>query len=186
MTISVIIPTIRKEKAIAGLINEIKGTATHMTELIVASGNGSAAQNRNIGLNRASSEFIIMCDDDTKGYALGWDIKLVETLVLLNASMVGARLLNPNGSLQNTAYGNFDLSKDYCQVRTMITAVCAFRSTKLRFDENFVGSGYEDTDFCRQLGGKFYVLNTVVVTHVNEHKKPNDVKNSAYYMRKWK
>jgi len=186
MTISVIIPTIRKEETITGLVNEIKRTATGITELIVVSSNGSAAQNRNTGLNRAKGEFIIMCDDDTKGYPKGWDIKLVKALELPDASIVGARLSNPNGSPQNTAYGIPNPSKEYCQVKTMITAVCAFRRTKLRFDENFIGSGYEDTDFCRQLGGKFYVVNTVRVTHVNEHKKPNDVKNSAYYYKKWK
>ena len=142
--------------------------------------------NRNIGLDRASSEFIIMCDDDTKDYPIGWDKDLIDILEKTNGSMVGARLLNPDGRMQNTAYGNFELEFPYVQVRTMITAVCAFRSTKLRFDENYVGSGYEDTDFCRQLGGKFFVVNTVVVTHRNEHKKPNDVKNAAYYTEKWK
>ena len=186
MTISVIIPTIRKEEEIAGLIDEIKDTATHMTELIIASGDGSAAQNRNIGLDKASSEFIIMCDDDTKDYTPGWDKGLIDILEKTNGSMVGARLLNTDGGIQATNYSCYELEFPYVQVRTMITAVCAFRSTKLRFDENFVGSGYEDTDFCRQLGGKFFVANTVVVTHRNEHKKPNDVKNSAYYARKWK
>lgn len=186
MTVSVIIPTIRTEDAISSLITEIKATTDYATELIVASNDVSAARNRNIGLNMTDSEFIIMCDDDVTGFIVGWDRELIDTLVMLSASVVGARLLNPGGQLQPVNYGNYDLSKEYCQVWTMITACCVFRNTKLRFDEHYIGSGWEDTDFFRQLGGKFYVLNTVKVTHLNEHKKPNDAVNRAYYAGKWK
>ncbi|GAG77861.1 unnamed protein product, partial [marine sediment metagenome] len=129
--------------------------------------------------------FIIMCDDDMEKFPYGWDRDLIEALKHTGASMVGARLFNPNGALQVTNYRNFDLSKDLVEVRIMITACCAFRNTALRFDENYIGSGYEDTDFCRQLGGKFFVTNKVKMVHKNEHKNPSDIRNGRYFKEKW-
>lgn len=185
--VSIIIPTIRTKEEIAGLISEIKNSVAYELDLIMASDiNKSAAENRNAGLDKAKGEFIIMCDDDTESYPYGWDRDLIDALKHTGASMVGARLLNPDGSLHATCYGNFDLSRDFIEVRTMITAVCAFRNTALRFDENYIGSGYEDTDFCKQLGGKFYVANKVRIIHRQEHKNPFDVRNGRYFWEKWK
>lgn len=190
MKVSIIIPTIKTEKEIASLISEIKSSIVHELNLIIVSGKRSVAVNRNIGMEMAKGEFVIMCDDDTEGYPYGWDRDLIDALKQTGASMVGARLLNPNGTLQKTNYKNFDLSKDFVEVRKMITACCAFRNTKLRFDENYIGWGWEDTDFCKQLGGKFFVVNTVRVVHRNEEKNPlgskeQIVKNQAYFKKKW-
>jgi len=184
--VSIIIPTIKTEREIIGLITEIKNTVYYELDLIVVSGNRSAAKNRNIGLEQAKSEFIIMCDDDIEGFSYGWDKDLIGTLEETKANMVGARLFNPDGNLQKTNYNNFDLSKDFVEVKTMITACCAFRNTTLRFDENYVGSGYEDTDFCKQLGRKFFVANRVKLVHRNEHKNPFDRQNEKYFREKWK
>jgi len=184
-TVDIIIPTIRAEVEIAGLISEIKNSVAHELNLIVVSGNRSAAENRNIGLDKAEAEFIIMCDDDIEKLHHGWDRDLVDALKQTGASMVGARLFNPNGTLQVTHYRNFDLSKDLVEVSMMITACCAFRNTALRFDENYVGSGYEDTDFCKQLGGKFFVANKVKIVHKNEHKNSFDAQNGKYFRGKW-
>ena len=190
MKISIIIPTIKIEKEIVGLISEIKGSVVHELELIIASGKRSVAVNRNIGMERAKGEFIIMCDDDVQDFPYGWDRDLIDALKQTKASMVGARLLNLNGTLQETNYRNFDLSKDFIEVETMITACCAFRNTALRFDENYIGWGWEDSDFCKQLGGKFFVINTVKVMHRNEEKNPlgskkQVAKNRIYFLRKW-
>ena len=184
--VSIIIPTIRTEEEIASLISEIKNSVAYELDLIVASGDRSAAKNRNIGLDSAKGEFVIMCDDDVEGFSRGWDRDLIDALEQTGASMVGARLLKLDGALQRTNYGNFDLSKDFIEVRTMITACCAFRNTELRFDENYIGSGFEDTDFCRQLGGKFFVANKAKVIHRNEHKNPSRTQNSKYFRSKWK
>jgi len=190
MKVSIGIPTVKTEQAIAGLIAEIQNTVHYGLDLIVVSGVRSVAINRNIILDRAEGDYVIMCDDDTEQYPVHWDKGLIDALEATGATIVGARLMNPNGSLHAVNYGNYDLSKDYIQTRTMITACCAFRSTKLRYDENFIGWGWEDTDFCRQLGGTSFVVNTVKVVHRNEHKNPIGSKhqenlNHAYYNRKW-
>lgn len=187
---SIIIPTIKTEEEIAGLITEIKNTVVHELDLIIASGRRGAAANRNVGLEQATGEFIIMCDDDIEQLPHGWDRDLIDALKKTGASMVGPRLFNPNGSLQRTNYRNYDLSKDFVEVRRMIGALNVTRNSALRYDENYLWWGREDTDFCKQLGGKFFVINTVKVVHRNEHKNPygsakQESENFAYFIRKW-
>lgn len=186
MYISIIIPTIRTKREIAEEISQIKATVANNLDLIVVSGNRCEAKNRNIGLDKAKGEFIIMCDDDIEQFPPGWDKDLIDVLKKTDASMVGARLLNSDGTLHLTNYRNFDLSEDFVEVKTMITACCAFRNTKLRFDENYKGSGYDDTDFCKQLGGKFFVANKVKIIHRNESKNQFNEQNRLYFKDKWK
>lgn len=186
MCVSIIIPTIKAEKELAEMVSQIKNTVVHELDLVIVSGDRCEAKNRNIGLDKAKGEFIIMCDDDTEGFPHGWDKDLIDALKHTGASMVGARLLNPDGSLHATKYRNFDLSKDFVEVPTMITACCAFRKSILRFDENFKGSGFDDTDFCKQLGGKFFVANKVRIIHRNECKNQFKVFNERYFRSKWR
>lgn len=190
MKVSIVIPTIKTEKEIANLILEIKNTVAHKLNLIVASGKRSCAVNRNIGLERAKGKFVIMCDDDIEQLPSGWDRDLIDALKQTGASMVGPRLLNPNGTLQRTNYRNYDLSEDFVEVRRMIGALNVSRKSDLRYDENYLAWGREDTDFCKQLGGKFFVINTVKVVHRNEHKNPygskeQEAENFEYFKRKW-
>lgn len=192
--VSIIIPTVKTEKEITGLIAEIKNTVYYELDLIVISGVRSAMINFNMGLDRAKGEFVIMCDDDTEGYQKGWDKALLDVLEKLEpegATIVGARLLNLDGTPNKVNYHDYDLSVEYSQTRTMITACSAWRNTKLRFDENYIGWGWGDTDWCKQLGGKSFVVNTVRVTHRNEHKNPlgckeQEARNHKYFKEKWK
>jgi len=189
--VSIIIPTIKIEKEIADLISEIKNTVIYELDLIVVSGRRSTAANKNIGLDKARSEFVIMCDDDIERLPRGWDKDLVDALKQTGASMVGPRLLNPDGTLQKTTYKNFDLSKDFVEVKRLIGACNVSKNTALRYDENYLWWGWEDIDFCKQLGGKFFVINTVKVVHRNEHKNPygskkQEVESGAYFNKKWR
>ncbi len=118
--ISVIVPTIRTAKEMANVLKEIRATVSPDTELILASSKESAATNRNIGLNKAKGEFIIMCDDDVYGYTDMWDTRLVDVLAETKASVVGARLLGLNGKPHPINYGSYELGVDYYQVRSMI------------------------------------------------------------------
>ena len=194
MKVSIIIPTVRTEAEIAGLIAEIKNTVYYDLDLIVISGMRFVSVNSNIGLDRAKGEFTIICDDDTERYQKGWDKTLLDVLEKLEpegATIVGARLLNLDGTLNEVNYRNYDLSVEYFQTRTMITACCAFRNTKLRFDENYKGASWNDSDFVKQLGGKSFVVNTVRVTHRNEEKNPlgskkQKIANRERFRAKWR
>jgi len=194
MKVSIIIPTIKPESELVKEISQIKDTVYYDLDLIVISGIRGAMIDFNRGLDKAKGEFVIMCDDDIEGYQKGWDKGLLDVLEKLEpegATIIGARLLNLDGTLNRVNYRNYDLSVDYSQTRTMITACCAFRNTKLRFDENYIGWGWGDTDFCKQLGGKSFVVNTVKVIHRNEQKNPlgskeQIEKNHEYFKKKWR
>jgi hypothetical protein len=75
----------------------------------------------------------------------------------------------------------------------LATACVAFRRTDLRFDENFIGSGFEDDDYCYQLRAqnpkaRFVVDNGVMVTHLNEMKNQRGRffdHNKRYFQQKW-
>ena len=69
--------------------------------------------------------------------------------------MVAARLLRKDGSLAFTMAENYDLSKDYVVVKKVPTACVAFRNDGTSFDQSFVGSGFEDDDFEKQLLFKY-------------------------------
>ena len=193
MKVSIIITTVKTEEEIEGLIAEIKETVYYELDLIVISGIRVVSVNTNMGLDKAKGEFIIICDDDTEGYQKGWDKVLLDALEKLEsegATIVGARLLNLDGTLHKVNYRNYDLSVEYSQTRTMITPCCAFRNTKLRFDENYKGWGWNDTDWCKQLGGKSFVVNTVRVIHRNEAKNPlgsrrQIIANRERFRAKW-
>lgn len=193
--VSIVLPTVHPEEKISGLITEIKNTVYYDLDLIVVSGRNGTTKDFNVGLDRAKGEFVIMCDDDTESYPKWWDKTLLDVLEKLEpegATIVGARLMKLDGvTLSKVNYGNYDLSVEYSQTRTMITACAAWRNTKLRFDENIIGWGWGDTDFCKQLGGKSYVVNTVRVIHRNEHKSPSGIRetgaaNRIYFLNKWR
>ena len=145
-------------------------------------------------MERAKGKFIIMCDDDIEGLPYRWDRDLIDALKQTGASMVGPRLLNPDGTVQKTNNRNFDLSKDFVKVARICGALHVYKNTKLRFDENYIGAGHEDTDFCRQIWkdcrGTFFIVNTVKVIHRNEEKDPlgsSETRdgNRAYFRKKW-
>jgi len=90
---------------------------------------------------------------------------------------------------------NYDMNKEFAEVeqRQLPTTLIAFRNNHIRFDEMFIGSGFEDNDFCRQFGreypnGKFVICNRVKVIHLNEMKNQKGrywEVNKNYFLKKW-
>lgn len=197
----IIIPTCKPNAVIAPLVEEIRRTAVTVHRLITVSGpDCSAAQNRNAGLERQpDAEFVIMVDDDISGFERGWDLMLIHHLqrdptVLL----VSARLMRPGkqepGPMMSSAR---DLSGPVEVVKKVPTACIAFRRTYVGFDENFLGSGFEDDDWLLRLaqerrpgghaGGRIIIDNDVKVVHANEmkHQSEHWECNKAYFEKKW-
>lgn len=140
----------------------------------------SASINRNCGLGQAKTEIVVMMDDDISGFYEGWIDGLIEPLIGDDDVVyVSANLVNRDGSLGPMMFrGNND--EKWTQVPRAPTACVAFRNDGIRFDERFIGSGFEDDDFCAKLeekydGGKFLVHNEVRIVHdnteVNQHGK---------------
>jgi len=147
---------------------------------------GSAAYNRNYGLDKSQSDIVIMIDDDVFGLRSGWAERLTSPLSDFSVLAVSARLMGKkiNGIMDYSKPGlmtcqNYNLDQPLLEVGYLPTTCVAFRKTELRFHEGFRGSGFEDTHFFWQMeknnpGGKFFICNHVRVNHKNEQKSQKE------------
>jgi len=136
-------------------------------------------------------------DDDVSGFTPGWYEEFIKPLEDKNVVMVGARLTNKDGQVVITSSGNNDLSKDYVDenIRHLPGTVIAYRRNDLgeiRWDEEYYGGSWNDTDFCEQLKakfpeGKFVINNKVQIKHLNEMKEQsaNFDNNQERFFEKW-
>ena len=191
---TLLIATVRTENEIRDLINEIKSTAITNLKLIVSSSKESVAINVNRGLNEAVGQFVIKVDDDITGFNHGWDANLIQPFSYIdNLEVISARLLNTDGSVQWTCSRDLNLFGPLSFPNNPIVPFCcvAFKKDSLRMDENFIGSGYDDADYCCQLRvknihAKFAIHNEVRIIHKHEQKNAQLSKNAIYFRSKWK
>lgn len=192
----VVIPTIKSPDEVSPLVKLIGETAGMPLRVIVTSVQGSASCNRNFGLQQSAGDIVFMLDDDIAGLSHGWAVRMMDTMQRRPLCvMVSLRLLNPDGSLQHmtggashTVYG-----EEVIQSQTIPTACIAIRHHRVKFDEAFIGSGFEDNDYCNQLrdavpGAEFVCLHNVFAIHINEKKNQGGSywkANQRYYWRKW-
>ncbi len=191
----IIIPTLKKFEEIEPMIMELKQTVKSKCKIIPTCMPGSAAVNRNFGLNKMKSHFILMVDDDVTGFYEGWDLDLFELLLREHVIMVSARLMNPDGTPGIMVGADYNLESEVIEVssKRVPTTCIMFFNDGTRFDENYIGSGFEDDDFMNQLGikypeGKFLISNKCKLVHLNEKKNQggdNWIKNKKYYLNKW-
>jgi hypothetical protein len=207
--IDVIIPTCKTQPEIADLAAEIVRTAGCSIHGVATCQSVSAAANRNWGLDHVQHAdlCVIMVDDDVCEFPQGWAVKLWATLMdkddRTGCMMASARLLNPDHTLGPMLREPPPImSAGLTVAKSLPTACIATAVGRLRFDENFIGSGWEDDDWCAQLRqkypkGTFIINEDVRVVHRNEMKNQgfikgqgpvpggNFEKNQAYYESKW-
>jgi len=193
----IIIPSCKPREALDPLIIEILATAAGRPRIIPTCLDACAAANRNFGLAMANTPNVIMLDDDISGFPRGWNTRLEAALALQpNVVMVGANLVNPDGSLAPML--GWPAGRDTDAVvqvknREICTACICLPETGLRFDEAFEGSGWEDTDFSQQLrrafpNGVWLCDAGLRVVHANEKKNQGGAifkRNRARYRAKW-
>jgi glycosyltransferase involved in cell wall biosynthesis len=200
--IDVVIPTRVQPAALADLTAQIAETAG-CAYRIVHTGNprGSASANRNLGLSRSNGQMVAMVDDDVEfpPSSVGWLRVLVEALSRPSVVMVSAQLYHPDGrhaymtGVQDCGNAPKDEGETVVPSRRLLTACCAFKPSGLTFDEGYVGSGFEDIDFCNQLAaarpdGVFLVCHEARAVHRNEAKHQRGIfwkRNEARYNMKW-
>jgi len=202
MEATVVIPTIKSSEELEAQVNDAFKTLKVANNVIVQSAQQSASKNRNDALNAVSTEYVIMMDDDITGFFDGWDEMLLRPLIeIKNAVMTSARLINADGSFAYMlcdGLGERANEADIITVkqRELPTSCIAFKNDGTRFDENFIGSGFEDNDFCLTLGkkyplGTFHVVNNCRLIHINEKKNQHGANmeiwnaNKAYFNKKW-
>jgi hypothetical protein len=191
----IIIPTCKGFQDVAELIAEVEQTATGPFSVIATCKEKCAAANRNIGLERSRAGIVIMIDDDITGLPVGWNQVMAQVLIdRPDYAMVSARLMNPNGTPgQMLGDPVFAESGTFIVTRQELPTACiAVRRNDIRFDERYIGSGFEDTDYCAQLRQRYpdahwVVTNDVKVIHKNEMKNQgaNFAVNLKHYESKW-
>lgn len=186
----IIIPTCKNVAEISPLLCDLEGLS-YPNRVYATCTPASASRNRNIGLNWARTPIVIMVDDDMRRFYEGWVQDITAPFIDEDVVMVSARLLRPDGSPGTMVGSNYDLSSEVVEVaaRELPTAAIAFRDLGVRFDEGFIGSGFEDNWFCKCLGnkapnGKFVISNKCKLVHLNEMKNqhgPNWEHNEKHY-----
>jgi hypothetical protein len=195
LTVEILVPTIKSAEDVSPVICDLEGFCWP-DRVIVHSSKGSAAHNRNCCLNRSAADIVVMCDDDLCGFYPKWHNALVDALLADDTLlMVSARLIKTDWSpaLMMGADQGVPGTTGITIVPKLPTACVAFRNEDLRFDEAFVGSGFEDDDFLMQLrrrhpGGRFAIVEGCRVVHINEMKNQTGEfwdKNKATFEQKW-
>jgi hypothetical protein len=173
----ILIPTYLYVELVAPLIEEIRAH-TPDAEVFASCRQASASVNRNACLDQlAIGEVAVMLDDDVSGFYPGWLDDLLRGLEIPNAVMVSARLLNPDGSFAQTCSRCYAPTPDEIEVFSngtaiLPTAAIAFKHSGIRFDPAYIGSGFEDSDWCQQIHAddptaKFIQSNRARLCHLN-------------------
>jgi hypothetical protein len=195
--IDVLIPTMRHRDQLADMLAAIDRTSVLGAFTIVSGLSASAAVNRNLCLSLMTSPVGIMLDDDIAGFYRGWDMDLIAPLRDESVAVVTARLMRPDGRVAQTCSRCYDLQPDLIEIQparecVLPTAAIAFRNRGILFDEGFLGSGFEDGDWCfeyrRQFPQcRFLQSNTCRLVHLNEMKEQRKHwnHNKAYFETKW-
>ena len=193
--LDIIIPTLKSREDVAAQVAEITETAGCPVNVIATCQHVSAAANRNIGLDQSTSDPLIMLDDDITGFPQGWAKQMTELMLgHPNCVMLSPELMAPNGKLGIMMGGppRGGTGVEVVPSRKLVTACFAFRRDDIRFDEAFIGSGFEDDDFSAQLrqrypDGVWLICHDIRVVHLNEMKNqaaPFEV-NKRHYQEKW-
>lgn len=180
----IIIATNKSREKIQAQITEIENNTPEPHRIIATCQPLSAAKNRNFGLECADSSIIIMCDDDITGYYKGWLSDMISPFSSHpDCILLSARLLDKNKNIAHMmgVYGvpnkGLHRASKFWNNRyyRVATACIAFRKNSVRFNDDFIGSGYEDTSFMNRINLSFpesYMLinNNCYLIHLNEEK----------------
>lgn len=199
--VPIIIPTRSPPESLYKLVRQIESTAGYPHHILFTGEDASAAVNRNLGLRLVQGDIAVMVDDDVEftPSCSGWLRVLVEALLRPDVLMVSAQLLTPLGGfaymtgVDDCGINPKQVGETIVPTKRLLTACCAFKHCGLLFDENYVGSGFEDIDFCNQLArarpdGLFLVCHRAWAIHRNEQKNQcgeNWRRNQDYYLGKW-
>lgn len=172
----IIIPTCKKPEEVAPLIEEIQ-KYSRGCKLVATCLPKSAAINRNHGLAESTADYVVMCDDDTGGFYDGWYRNLINPLINDKyIVMTSARLIDKEGKPARMVASKYEILDTFEEVVMAPSACIAFRKTDVRFDERFIGCGFEDSWFCHCMSknGKIVIVNSVRIRHDNEMKNQKD------------
>jgi hypothetical protein len=187
--VSIIIPAYDDSANLRRVIWSIEQTADLPYELIIARAKQCVAKNRNAGLDRATQDLTVFMDDDVLLPA-GWLSNLVSGLAKSeDIGAVSSLLIFPNGAPQ-TRRPDLKLGEFWDVTAPGTCFVYSRRRVSdTRFDENYLGSQWEDTDWIwqvKELGLKTLVTGDVTVVHDHQIRENQWlVENMTYFQKKW-
>lgn len=160
------------------MVSEIVRTAGLPVRVFASCRPLSAAGNRNLCLEWAQSDTILMLDDDIEQFPPGWARRMADVMdEHRDCVMLSPELMAPDGNpglmMGDPPRGGIGVS--VVASRKLLTACIAIRANDLRFDERFLGSGFEDNQYCDDLRerhpeGTWMIVHDVRVVHRNEMK----------------
>ena len=197
MKLSILIPTIKPE--VNKQIDEIRSTIFYKDAEIIASCQPvSASRNRNYCMDKASGDTWIQLDDDIEGFYPNWDRDLIQPLFdFPSIGLVSARLLKRDGSYNHTMgcpgiYEGVVMSNRDEGLCTACFSMRAEDVHDLRFDENFIKSGFEDDDFTEQFRLRHpkkmtMITNMCKLVHLNNMVGQSEgwSHNKSYFLQKY-
>lgn len=160
-----------------------KGAVSAPCRLIINIEKQSVVRNRIACLAASTAPYVLWLDDDVTFIQPGWDRYLLDQIAAQpDVGIIGVRLLHWQ-LMERTFWRPQGQVDDVCGA-VMMTR----RLPGVGFDDNYLGSQWEDTDYCyevRRAGYRILQNNQVQVVHFNEEKNSEHSHNRAYFNRKW-
>lgn len=189
--LSIIIPVYEPTANLARTIWSIKQTIDVPCQVIVQIEKQSVAKNRNAGLEKATGEVIAFVDDDVI-LPPHWTSQLLAFLDKYeDCGVVAPRMTGPAGEPQNNLSKVLPGTYLKCRPPGTLFMYDRERVGDCKFDEEYVASQWEDTDFMRQVeakGLRCYCMGDVWILHEMNLTQANQEvwdKNKAHYQSKW-
>jgi hypothetical protein len=143
----------------------------------------SVVKNRLDCLKHSESPLVLWLDDDIAFQQKGWDKHLYDSIVAdEKMGVIGVNVVHYRAptTAPSRPHG---LVPDLCGAVMMTRKI-----NGVQFDENYVKSQIEDTDYCwqvRKAGYKVFQDNRVWVRHYNEEVNRDYTNNGPYFNKKW-
>jgi glycosyltransferase involved in cell wall biosynthesis len=200
--IDIVIPTCKALSDVTDRMGDaVRTSGLQNVRVIATCTPQSAAKNRNLALDLATSDPLIMMDDDVTDFPASWARHLLDVFrEHADCVMLSPQLMQPShaGGAPALMMGMDELYLDRTRIPSqgltilpshrLLTACVVIHRNKIRFDENFVGAGFEDNAYCDDLravypDGQWMVCHDVKVVHHNEMKNQpeNWERNRRYY-----
>ncbi len=184
-TIDICIPCYQESWKLNQTIESIKETCDVPYTLIVHIQKQSVVKNRLACLEKSTNPYVLWLDDDVKFTTRDWASKTLlrlmsnERLGIVGVRVIHSEFRKPRYE-RNTGY-----RIDVCGAFMMTRKIPG-----VYFDEKYIASQAEDTDYCYQViqkGYKIYQDNSIEILHFAPHKNVNASNkfNNTYFFQKW-
>jgi hypothetical protein len=185
----VCIPCYSTSQKLIDTVNSITTGPNKITlpsKLILGIEKQSVVANRLACLTESKASYVLWLDDDVIFETPNWDVALFNSLY--SDSSIGIVSIWAKNAWQLKKFGN-----SYKRPDGFVNDVCGAvmmcrKINNVNFDTNYVGSQWEDTDYCyavRKAGYKVLQNNNLYCIHVNQEVNRNYSENEVYFKKKW-